>query len=62
MANKIIDREFVIDYVNSLEELSLEKKEIITKLIVEAIKYHKNITIESLMLEKEIENSFDFDK
>lgn len=36
-----IDREYVIDYINSLNELSLEKKEILSKLVVNCVEYHK---------------------
>lgn len=41
-----IDREYVIDYINSLNELSLEKKEILSKLVINCVEYHKKITRE----------------
>ena len=36
-----VDREYVIDYINSLTELSLEKKEVLSKLVINCVEYHK---------------------
>ena len=36
-----VDREYVIDYINSLNELSLEKKYFLSKLVVNCVEYHK---------------------